>query len=71
MAFLGDHHKYDVRPAHGHDLSCRFHECIKVEMSLTLLKAKGYLRIHKGKVILEDIPVEYLNIVPVSKALDR
>jgi hypothetical protein len=67
MAFLGDHHKYDVRPAHGHDLSCRFHECIKVEMSLTLLKARGYLRIHKGKVILEDIPVEYLNIVPVSK----
>lgn len=67
MMFLGDHHKYDVRPAHGHDLRCRFHEQIIVEKSLAQLKAEGYIRIHKDKVICEDIPIEYLTIKKVTK----
>ena len=67
MAFLGDKHFFDVRPAHGHDLCCRFHERIKVELSLTALKLKGYLRMHEDKVIVEDIPLEYLTIQKVSK----
>lgn len=67
MAFLGDHHKYDVRPAHGHDLRCRFHERIVVTASLTVLKNEGYLRMHKDKVICEDIPMKYLKIEKTTK----
>ena len=64
---LGDKQKWDVRAAHGHDLFCRFHEKIKVNMSLTVLKLKGYLRTHEGKVIVEDIPLEYLEIEKINK----
>lgn len=67
MLFLGDKQYWDVRAAHGHDLFCRFHQRIRVCMSLTQLKQKEYLRIHKDKVILEDIPIEYLEIEKISK----
>ena len=67
MAFLGDKHFFDVRPAHGHDLGCRFHEVIQVGLSLTQLKLKGYLRLHEDMVVLDDIPLEYLNVVKKSK----
>ena len=67
MAFLGDKHFWDVRPAHGHDLFCRFHQRIKVGMSLSWLKMNNYLRLHDNKVICEDIPIEYLIIENVSK----
>lgn len=70
--FLGDKHYWDVRAAHGHDLFCRFHERIKVNMSIALLKMKGYLRTHIDKygnpmVICEDIPLEYLDVEKVKK----
>lgn len=67
MAFLGDKHFYDVRPAHGHDLGCRFHEVLKVELSLTQLKLKGYLRMHKDMVVCDDIPLEYISVVKKKK----
>lgn len=67
MAILGDCRKFDVRPAHQHDLFCRFHECIKVNISLTQLRRLEILRSHNGKIICEDIPKEYLEICPVSK----
>jgi len=67
MAFLGDKHFYDVRPAHGHDLGCRFHEVMKVELSLTQLKLKGYLRMHQDMVVCDDIPLEYITVVKKSK----
>jgi len=67
MAMLGDKHFYDVRPAHGHDLGCRFHEVIEVSLSLTQLKLKGYLRLHEDLVVLDDVPLEYLNIVKKEK----
>lgn len=67
MLFLGDKQKFDVRAAHGHDLCCRFHQAIKVDLSLTVLKQKELLRIHNDKVVLEDIPLEYLEVITVSK----
>ena len=57
MALLGDKHFFDVRPAHGHDLGCRFHEVIEVSLSLTQLKLKGYLRLHEDMVVLDDVPL--------------
>lgn len=67
MALLGDKHFFDVRPAHGHDLGCRFHEVIEVSLSLTQLKLKGYLRLHEDMVVLDDVPLEYLNVVKKKK----
>lgn len=67
MALLGDHHYFDVRCAHEHDLFCRFHQRIRVELSLAQLKLQGYLHTHNGKVVCEDIPIEYLNVEKVSK----
>ena len=64
---LGDKQKWDVRAAHGHDLFCRFHECVKVNLSLSQLKHMELLTLHKGKVVCEDIPIEYLSIEKVSK----
>lgn len=67
MMLLGDHHKYDVRAAHGHDLFCRFHQRIRVGLTLTKLKLMGYLRLHDNKVVCDDIPLEYLIIEPITK----
>ena len=72
MAILGDKHYLDVRCAHGHDLFCRFHQRIRVNKSLTVLKMEGYLRTHidnKGNslVVCEDIPIEYLEVETISK----
>jgi len=67
MAILGDHHYFDARCAHQHDLFCRFHQRVRVELSLAQLKMNGYLHTFEGKVVCEDIPLEYLNIEKVSK----
>ena len=67
MAILGDKNKYDVRPPHGHDICCRFHQCITVNASLTQLKFMNIIRKHKGTIICEDIPTEYLQIEKISK----
>lgn len=67
MAILGGKNSIDTRPCHGHDLGCRFHEVIKVNLSLTQLKLLGYLRIHDNKVVCDDIPIEYLTVIKVSK----
>lgn len=67
MALLGARHKFDVRPAHGHDLFCRFHQRIRVCKSITTLKMEGYLHTLDDKVVCEDIPLEYLEVEKVSK----
>lgn len=67
MAILGDKQKWDVRPAHGHDSFCRFHERIRVNMSLTNLKMHNYIHEHKDKIVCEDIPIEYLEIERIPK----
>ena len=67
MVILGDKNRYNVRPAHGHDLFCRFHQCIKVKLSLTQLRMMGLLREHNGKTVCEDIPLEHLEITSISK----
>jgi hypothetical protein len=67
MVILGDKNRYNVRPAHAHDLFCRFHQCIKVKLSLTQLRLMNLLREHNGKMVCEDIPKEHLEIAPISK----
>ena len=58
---------YDVRPSYMHDLFCRFHECIKVTLSIEQLKSLGYLRVHEDKIVCENIPNCFLEILPITK----
>ena len=67
MPFIGDKNKFDVRPAHQHDLMCRFHEYISIDLTVSQLISKGYLREHKDKIICEDIPTKYLTINKICK----
>lgn len=67
MPFVGDKNKYDVRPAHAHDLACRFHQLIYVTIPIHELKSKDLLRIHNDMWICEDIPEKYLVITKIKK----
>lgn len=70
----GSKMEYDLRPAHFHDFMCQWHAAIKiVGLEAMDLKRKGYLRLHycretkKLMHVLEDIPIENLQIVEMSK----
>lgn len=69
MPLLGDKNKFDVRGAHQHDLACRFHQLLVVNLTLTELKHKRLIKYHDRKniVICEDIPTKYLQIKDITK----
>lgn len=69
IPIIGDKNKYDTRPAHAHDLFCRFHQRIRVNLSLAQLKRLGFLHYHPKKeiVVCEDIPKFYLQVLPIEK----
>lgn len=68
IAWLGGNKsKWDCRPAHIHDFGCQFHQLIKVTINESELRRLKLLRPHEGKMICEDIPVQYLSLVPVTK----
>ena len=68
LAWLaGNKSKYDVRPAHIHDFGCQFHQLIRVRLTEEQLKRLRLLKVHNNKVICENIPVKYLELVPVTK----
>lgn len=68
IAWLGGNKsKWDVRPAHIHDFGCQFHQLIKITLNEQQLKQMRFLRVHNDKIICENIPIKYLEIVPVSK----
>lgn len=60
----------DVRAAHFHDLGCRYHKLIYVNLTVEELKQKMYLRIHKKRTkdktydiwVCDDIPLNHLSI---------
>ncbi len=63
----GNKSKWDVRPSHIHDFGCQFHELVKVNLDEESLKRLKYLRLHKNKIVCEDIPTKFLSLVPVTK----
>lgn len=68
MPFIGDKNKYDIRPAHGHDLNCRFHEIIFINLSLDELYDKFIFKHPKKNIMVcKDIPKQYLTIEKISK----
>jgi len=68
IAWLGGgKSQWDVRPSHQHDIICQYKQKIKVNLSLTQLRQKGLLKGKNGIIICEDIPIKYLELMPMSK----
>ena len=61
--------KWDVRPAHLHDIACKFHQVILVNLSINTI-IDNYLddiTIDDNDItICKDIPIEYLSVVNVG-----
>lgn len=61
--------KWDIRCSHLHDVACRYHQIIKVNLSLDELIIKGLL-IYVEKIdswFCKDIPAYYLEITNISR----
>lgn len=56
--------KYDSRPSHLHDIGCKYHKVILVD--LPLKKIKRYLYTINDKVLCLDIPIEYLKVIDIT-----
>jgi len=57
--------KYDTRPSWLHDIGCKYHQVIIVELPLEVVYEK-YLIFKLDKILCKDIPSEYLRIEPIS-----
>lgn len=57
--------KWDARPSHLHDIGCKFHQLIVIDLPLYKISDK-YIRYVNGKVICNDIPIEHLKVVDVK-----
>ena len=58
--------KWDCRPSHLHDIGCRYHQVIIVDLPLEILYT-NYIEIDKNNnIICKDIPKEYLKVVDVD-----
>lgn len=68
VAWLGGNKsKWDVRPSHVHDFGSQFKQLIRVKLTEQGLKKLRFLKTHNDKVVCEDIPRCFLEIVPVTK----
>lgn len=56
--------KWDSRPSHLHDIGCKYHQLIKVNLPIECLSR--WLIDFNGKVVCCDIPKEYLEVVDVG-----
>ena len=63
----GNKSKWDIRPSHIHDFGCQYHQLIKVNLSEQSLRKTRFLRVHKDKLVCDDIPSKFLSVVPVTK----
>ena len=70
---VGDSSERDLRPAWIHDFICAYHKAIKVKLTRADLINKGYYHPHysakrdKGYLVCDDIPIDYLELVPFTK----
>ena len=65
--------QWDTRCSSQHDLECRYAQVIRVKASEQFLRRVGLVRVHKDKVVCEDIPRILLEIqnVTFTQANDR
>lgn len=57
--------KYDSRPSHLHDIGCKYHKFIIIDLPLKELEEK-YIRVVKGKVYCKRIDTKYLKVVDTT-----
>lgn len=57
--------KWDVRPSHLHDIGCKYHKLIVVDLPLHIIIEK-YLCTKDKYTYCKDIPIEYLKIVDIK-----
>lgn len=57
--------KWDARPSHLHDVACKYHQVIVINLPLHIISEK-YIRYIDGRVIADDIPKEYLKVLGVT-----
>lgn len=57
--------KWDARPSHLHDIGCKFHQLILIDIPLHTLMDK-YTKDINDTTIAIDIPIDKLKVVPVS-----
>lgn len=59
---------WDIRCSHLHDVGCKYHQIIKVNLSETELYKKGFLipLYEMENAYCKDIPAKYLEIINVS-----
>lgn len=68
VAWLGGNKsKWDVRPSHLHDFGCQYKQLIRVKLTDEELRRMRYLRVFNDKLICEDIPRKFLELIPVTK----
>lgn len=68
IAWLGGNKsKYDVRPAHLHDFVCQYHQAIRVKLNEVGLRKMRLLKTFNNKVVCENIPIQFLELVPFTK----
>jgi len=60
-----DKTKRDIRPSNLHDIGCKYHELILINLPLYTITDR-YIRYIEGKVICDDIPTQYLKVIPVK-----
>lgn len=56
----------DVRASHFHDVGCKYHQMIYVNLTVAQLRKCGYLIVKKGKWHCLDIPKHYLYVEDIS-----
>ena len=57
--------KWDARPSHLHDIGCKFHQVILVELPLHVITER-YLKDIDNHTICIDIPKEFLKVVDIK-----
>lgn len=60
-----DKDKYDVRPSHLHDIACKYHKVIIVDLPLEDIINK-FLYTINNDILCIDIPTKYLKVINVS-----
>ena len=61
--------KWDFRPSHLHDIACKFHQVILINLSINTI-VDNYIETidvdDKEVDICKDIPIEYLSVVNIN-----
>nr|DAJ74750.1 MAG TPA: hypothetical protein [Caudoviricetes sp.] len=57
---------WDIRCSHLHDVGCKHHQVVRVKLNENQLKIARFLRTKHDKIVCENIPPKYLEVVDVS-----